>query len=179
MRKIKWIILITIAVVFLLSPCVNAEYVTNDKEALRGIKSIGVVIKGLSRKVTKLGITRDKLRTDVELKLRMAGINVVTREELHTNPEMPFLEVTIILGYSKPTFVYAVLVGLYERVRLERDPKIISYAMPWWRIIKQEHIGEGGMERSVRDTLKYLIDEFTKDYLAVNPKQASKPQGGT
>lgn len=178
MRKIKCIILIIVAVLLLVSPCVNAEYVADQKETLRGIKRIGVVIKGLSRKIKKLGITGDKLRTDVELKLRMAGIDVVTQEEFHTNLEIPYLEVTIIPGYSKPAFVYAILVGLYEKVHLKREPKIISYAIPWWRIMVQENIEEIEMEKSVRNMLKFMIDEFTKDYLAVNPKQARKPQGG-
>jgi len=84
--------------------------------------------------------------------------------------------VTIILGHSGSTFIYAVLVGLNEKVRLKRDPQIISYAMPWWRIIKQEHIGETGMEKEIRDTLKYLIDEFIKDYRTVNLKKLRKPQ---
>ena len=42
----------------------------------------------------------------------------------------------------------------------------------------QENIEEVEMEESVRNMLKFMIEEFTKDYLAVNPKQARKPQGG-
>lgn len=174
MKSIKWVVLIIVTLLFSVLPCVNAGYVANDKEVLRGIKSMGVVIEELPRKAKKLGITRDNIRTDVESKLRLAGINVVAPDELHTNPEIPFLLVTIILGHSKPTFIYAVLVGLNEKVHLKRDPKIISYAMPWWRIIKQEHIGEIGIEREILDTLKYLIDEFIKDHQAVNPKKSKK-----
>jgi len=178
MRKVKWIVLSMVTVLFLVSPYVNAEYVANDKEVLRGIENIGVVIEKLSRKAKKLGITKNNLRTDVELKLQSAGIAVVAPDELNTNPEIPFLLVTVILGYSKPTFIYAVLVGLNEKVHLKRDPKIISYAMPWWRIIKQEHIGEKGMEREVRNTLEYLIDEFIKNHRSVNPRKPRKPQEG-
>lgn len=178
MRKVKWIVLSLVTVLFLVSPYVNAEYVANDKEVLRGIENIGVVIEKLPRRAKKLGITRNNLRTDVESKLQLAGIAVVAPDELNTNPEIPFLLVTVILGYSKPTFIYAVLVGLNEKVQLKRDPKIISYAMPWWRIIKQEHIGKKGMEKEVRNTLEYLINEFIKDHRAVNPKKPRKPQEG-
>ena len=40
MRKIKWNFLVAVTVLLLVSPCVNAEFVTHNKEVLRGIKSI-------------------------------------------------------------------------------------------------------------------------------------------
>ena len=178
MRKVKWIVLSMVTVLFLVSPYVNAEYVANDKEVLRGIENIGVVIEKLPRKAKKLGITKNNLRRDVELKLQSAGIAVITPDGLNADPEIPFLLVTIILGRSESTFIYAVLIGLNEKVHLKRDPKIISYAMPWWRIIKQEHIGKKGMEREVRNTLEYLINEFIKDHRSVNPRKPRKTQEG-
>jgi hypothetical protein len=36
--------------------------------------------------------------------------------------------------------------------------------------MKGEHIGEAGIERDLENTLTYLLNEFTNDYLAVNPK---------
>lgn len=44
MRKGKQIILITVAVLLLISPCVNSEFVADDRETLRGIKAIFVAI---------------------------------------------------------------------------------------------------------------------------------------
>jgi hypothetical protein len=170
MRKIKWIFLLTVTVLLFVSPCVNAEFVTHNKEVLRGIKSIGVEIGKLPHEARNLGITRDSLRKHVESKLRLAGINVATPDELKANPEIPFLLVAIVIGYNKPTCIYAVTVSLNEKVQLKRDPKIISYATPWWRIMKGEHIGEAGIERDLENTLTYLLNEFTNDYLAVNPK---------
>jgi hypothetical protein len=38
MKNIKWTILIVVAVSLLISPFVNAEYLAEQKETLRGIK---------------------------------------------------------------------------------------------------------------------------------------------
>ena len=70
--------------------------------------------------------------------------------------------------------MYTLMVGLNEKVHLERDPKIISYAMPWWRIIRGEHIGTVGLETEIEGTLGKLLKEFANDYFSVNPKQAIK-----
>jgi hypothetical protein len=70
--------------------------------------------------------------------------------------------------------MYTVMVGLNENVHLERAPQIVSYAMPWWRIIRGEHIGKTGLVKEVEDSLRKLLTEFVNDYFAVNPKQAIK-----
>jgi hypothetical protein len=66
------------------------------------------------------------------------------------------------------------MVGLNEKVHLERDPKIILYAMPWWRIIRGENIGRIGFEKEVEGTLRKILNEFVNDYFSVNPKQTIK-----
>ena len=170
MINIKWIFPITVTVLLFVSPCVNAEFVTHNKDVLRGIKSIGVEIGKLPHEAKHLGITRDSLKKHVESELRLAGIHVATPDELKINPDIPFLLVAIIIGYNKPTCIYAVTVSLNEKVQLKRDPNIISYATPWWRIMKGEHIGKAGIENDVENTLKYLLNEFANDYLTVNPK---------
>lgn len=170
MKRAKWIFPVTVTLLLFISPCVNAEFVTHNKDVLRGIKSIGIEIGKLPHEARHLGITRDRLKTYAESKLRLAGVHVATPNELKASPDMPFLLIAIVIGYNKPTCMYAVTVSLNEKVQLKRDPNIISYATPWWRIMKGEYIGEAGIEKDVENTLKYLLNEFTNDYLAVNPK---------
>lgn len=170
MRRINWIFPVMVTLLLFVLPHVNAEFVTHNKDVLRGINSLRVEIGKLPHEARHLGITRDRLRTYAESKLRLAGIHVATPDELKTNPDIPFLLVAIIIAYNKPTCIYAVTLSLNEKVQLKRDPNIISYATPWWRIMKGEHIGEAGIEKDVENTLQYLLNEFTNDYLAVNPK---------
>ena len=101
MKKIKWTILIAVAVLVLISPACGDDkpnsqekkigatsekvkkksvkkVVTDKKETLRGFgeKAMGVVIEELDFKTIELGLTEDIIRTDVELKLKSANIKV-------------------------------------------------------------------------------------------------------
>ena len=172
MKNLKVIIASAVAALQLFSPYARAETVSSDKEALRGIKQIGVEIGQLSPHAEEMGINRTYLKKNIELKLRSDGITVVSPDELLATREIPYLLVTILLSCSKPTCTYVVMVGLNERVHLARDPTIISYAIPWWRIMKGEHIGKIGLSKEVENTLQKLLNEFVSDYVASNPQKA-------
>lgn len=178
MKKIKWIILTTVAVLLLVSPCVNAEDVSDNKESLRGIKSMWVRVGRLPRKAKEIGFNRDKIRTEVESKIQTAGIKVVHREESRAIPNIPCLYVKMLLSEGKSNLAYAVVVEVREEVYLTRDPNLKRSATPWWRIIIGEHTGGKGVENEITDTLKILLDEFLRDHLSVNPRQPSTPQKG-
>ena len=174
MKNVKVIIAVAAVVLQLVSPCVQAEDVVSDKESLRGIKHIGVTIGKISHTATTIGINRDSLRESIALQLRTEGISIVTPDELHADSVIPYLQVILFLSYSKPTYMYTVMVGLNEKVHLEREPTIVSSAMPWWRIIRGEYIGTTGLEQEVEGSLRKLLKEFVEDYFAVNPRQAIK-----
>jgi hypothetical protein len=89
-----------------------------DKEVLKGITSIGVEVEDLPHMAEKLGIKKEILKADIASRLRQAGIEVVSDDALKKNPALPFLKVSLIIGYSKPTYIYAVVVGLNEKVSL-------------------------------------------------------------
>lgn len=58
--------------------CGNAYAASPD--TLKGLKGVYVVIEDLNEEVIKDGLTVDAIRTDVELKLRLAGIPVLLEE---------------------------------------------------------------------------------------------------
>jgi len=174
MKNFMGFIPIAVVVLQLVSHSVQAEDVVSDKESLRGIKRIAVTTGKISRSAKKMGINKNSLRKYTELKLQAEGITVANHDELHADSEIPSLQVGFYLSYSKPAYVYTVMVGLNEKVHLERDPKIILYAMPWWRIIRGENIGRIGFEKEVEGTLRKILNEFVNDYFSVNPKQTIK-----
>ena len=171
MINIKEIIVFVVVALQLLAPCVDAENVASDKEVLKGIQKIGVKIGEISSGAKEIGVDRKYLRRNIELKLGLAGINVVTPDELKSNPEIPYLLTTVLVSCSKSTYSYVVMIGLNEKVHLVRDPKIISYATPWWRIIKGEHFDRLEIVKEVEKTLIKLLNEFAEDYSAVNPNK--------
>lgn len=54
-----------------------AEYQPANRETLRGIKTLKVIVADLIADVIKDGLTIPQIRTDVELRLRKAGVVVV------------------------------------------------------------------------------------------------------
>src|SRR6266852_8543360 len=52
-----------------------------ERETLRGLKSIGVLI-GLNLRIQSAGITTEMLRPDIETRLKRSNIRVVPRAEL-------------------------------------------------------------------------------------------------
>ena len=174
MKNAQGIIAVSVVVLQLLAHCVQAENGVSDKESLRGIKSIAVTTGIISRNAKKMGINKNSLRKYIESKLGAAGITVANHDELHADSAIPSLQVGFYLSYSKPTYMYTLMLGLNEKVHLERDPKITAYAMPWWRIIRGEHTGATGLQKEVEESLRRLVDEFVKDYRSVNPRQVVK-----
>lgn len=139
-----------------------------ERDVLRGIRAIGIEVEQLPRLAERIGIKQDSLKTEVLAKLRLAGVAIAGEEEYKHNPSIPFLKVSLLISYNKPTYVYAVVVGLNEKVHVERDPEIISYSLPWWRIIKGERVGEGDVARDVQDTLQHIMNEFVAEYASSN-----------
>ena len=177
MMFIKVYILLSFVILTLLCSGIRAEQGPTDPETLRGIKNIGIQIGEISPAAKANGVKRKYLRRNIELKLQSKGITVVGNKELESNTAIPYLLVTVLLSYSEPTYSYVVMLGLNEKVHLARDPKMTPNAMPWWRIIKGEHFGNTGLLKEIDKTLAQLLDEFCKDYFAVNSPRATTQSG--
>ena len=162
-----------LGVILLLSAAAQVRADESDKDVLKGLQSIGIKIDRLSRKARALGITYETVTINIVSKLRQAGIKVVSSDVLQKDPSLSFLKISLMLDYNDPKYKYTVVVGLNERVYFEKDPQIISYAMPWWRIVKGEDVGDGDVAKHVLETLQYIINEFIANYNEVNPKENS------
>jgi hypothetical protein len=177
MKNFNKFILCTAVVLPLLLTGVKAENVPSDRQALRGINRLGVEIGEISPLAKAKGVNRKYLRKNIESKLRSEGISVVGHDELANNSELPYLLITVLLSYNEPIYNYVLMLGLNEKVHMVRDPIIISNAIPWWRIMKGEHLGNLGLLQEVDKTLLQLLNEFTRDYCAVNPPETSMQPG--
>jgi len=145
---------------------------STNTESLRGLKAVVVTVKGISPEAERDGVTKDKLRTDVELKLRQAGIRVVAFEEWKKTKEdgIGWLDLTVgALKNDSGTF-YAcdILLKLMQPVLLQRDPLKKTFATTW----STGSVGIYGMMnlQGIRKEVGDKVDEFTNSYLSVNPK---------
>ena len=140
----------------------------------RGMEAVAVAVIPLGKDVEADGLTSDQLRRDVELRLRKAGIRVLSETELKEKPLTPVLYVHARImkgkGRTQGLYLYHLLLTLIEPVRLVRNPAIATSASTWE---SKSSIGTVGTEnvRELREPVADATDEFANEFLAANPKK--------
>jgi hypothetical protein len=155
-------------VAVLLFPGVS-HALTHNQKALVGLRGVNVIVENISPKAENLGLTAEQIKTDVELRLRKAGVRVLTAKERLAIPGMPYLYVNVSIAFSRDSTLvsYAALVALREWVTLangfETDAAIWNTGM----------VGGCGINhiREIRIDVGDQVDKFINDYLAANPKR--------
>ncbi len=153
----------------ILNSFVLAQYLDHRRRAvLRGLQGCHVIVENLEPEIERDGLTREQLQTDMELKLRMAGIKVLSREE--QGAPVFYLNVTAMEIFAKHGaslgYIYNISVSLQERVQLMRNGDIMRRAT--WE--KPGFLGITTNLTDIRQGAKDMVDYFINDYLAANPK---------
>lgn len=155
---------VCLMVVFILGTASHSVW-AQDRRNLKGIDSVFVVVEPLPNGASKLGLSEGIIQTDVEQKLRLAGLRVVTNQEGENLPGSPYLYVRLIA--TDPPEAVAIDIGLNENATLERNGSFAPEVDTWEKI----HVIANPSGQAVRDKIKDLADEFLNDWLAVNPKK--------
>src|SRR5437899_9138582 len=103
----------------------------DSRLTLAGLRGVYVVVSDMKEDARQKGLWEAQLRTDVELKLRQAGINVLTEEEVRRTPGLPYLYVTVsTLQLQASTlfglYAFAVNVELVQAICLGRSPTVLT-----------------------------------------------------
>jgi hypothetical protein len=155
---------------FISAPPIHSYDDEGARLSLKGLQEIFVLIEELSPAFKELGLTEYQLRTDVELKLRMAGIKVVSEKD--KVPGTPFLYVKTWGERSKnlpDSFSILFVIELQQKVFLFRIPNSLLWA-PTWSLTQWGLIPDREFSQRIRATVKDSIDMFINAYLSVNPK---------
>ena len=148
---------------------------SNDTRSLVGIKGINVYI-GLGKDAKSAGLTEEQLKTDVELKLRLAGIKVNSIEDAVQ------LSVQIVArSYdAELSILHSAEIKLKQQVRLCRNIyTAIDSLSGYGQTVNATTWNNGTagtcptteFPESVRKNVKDSMDEFINDYLTANPKK--------
>ncbi|MFC1692113.1 hypothetical protein ACFL1R_01245 [Candidatus Latescibacterota bacterium] len=161
-----------LVMILLLSSVVQAQTLLIDqKNVLKDLKGVEVLVEDLKPDIEKDGLSKSSIQTDVELKLRMAGIKVLTEEEWLKEPGTPYLYVSVNSFKKEEEVSYSINIALElnETVCLVRDLTMSCNAVTW----STSYIGKVGKLKvnEIRDGVKDRVDIFINDYLAVNPKE--------
>ena len=164
MKKYKRSIFIMV-LMLVLSTSVFAGDIKSDRETLKNLKGVHVHVQDLNQDIEQAGLSKNQIRTDVELKLRLAGIKVLTLLEHYEGKGAPYLHIYLDSHKTeKGGFVYSLSFGIIQEVRLVRN-NTITDAITW----SISGVGYNNIE-GIRAHIKDRADKFINDYLSVNPK---------
>lgn len=172
MDRKKWLmVLIVIVLTLAFQSSVFAINGKSNRATLRGLSGVGVLVEQLAPEIEREGLIKNQLQIEVELKLKMAGIKVLTREECLETPGEPYLYVNVNVNTAKTEsdiYPYSIDLLLMQKVSLLRDPGQTTYAVTW------STGGVGSIEKSIlsqlRGSMEEMVDLFIKTYLSENPK---------
>ena len=136
-----------------------------DRRNLKGIDGVFVEVETLPSGASKLGLSEGMIQTDVEQKLRLAGLRVVTNQEGENLPGSPYLDVRLVA--TDPPEAAAMEISLNQNVTLERNSAFAPEVETWAKIL----VIANPSGQSVRDKIQDLAADFSNDWLSVNPKQ--------
>src|SRR3989441_6312408 len=155
----------------MVSPLVGQGDDEYTRKTLAGLTGLFVSVEHIADEVQRDGLDTTQIRTDVELKLRQAGISVLTHEEWLSTAAAPYLYVNVQVFKNPANFyAYSANVELRQRVTLVHSPSTSALATTW---SAHGTIGTVGSQKvgSVREDVRDLTDQFINAYLAANPKR--------
>ena len=175
---------------------VKTEPFLTWQPSLSGIDTLHVVVEPLTADAKKNGLTKRRLQTDVELKLRREGIMVIPMKESVGLPEKPCLYINIktntikkepmqIIAYSVSIRFMQTAIVLKVRVHtitwFKESPLNSSGLAPSYLMYVLWAIGgdftnyhEKEFVKGVREVISDELDYFINDYLAANPDMVRK-----
>ena len=145
------------------------------RATLRGLLGVQVVMDAFTPEVESAGLLRKPLHTEVELRLRLAGIRVLTPEERLRVVGHPVLAINIhvLLNQLLGLTVYHISVALSQAVSLDTGA-VASEGGATWDIATMGTLAMSDLSR-VREHVRDLIDAFSDAYLSVNPRPTGGP----
>jgi hypothetical protein len=168
----KRLVLSIVALSLLLSPSTLLAIGDdqNSRPSLKGLRKLAVVVQigePVSDDFEKAGLTGERIRTSIELKLREAKIDVIYKENMASDTPILHVEVNGSIKDGK-IFSFLLEVELWQKSILKRDPKIEVVAATW----SIGAFGSGLASHIAKDMMGLIndmMDAFVKAYFSANP----------
>ncbi len=151
---------------------VDDEWERLTRATLKGLQGVHVLVEKMHPEAARAGLAKATLQTDVEVKLRQAGIRVLSKTETLAAPGNPFLYLqvgTLVGGAASEFYVYSIRLSLTQLVVLDRNAAVIT-APTWSAAQRIGTIGSARLSTIVREHVRDQVDQFINAWLSVNPK---------
>jgi len=143
---------------------------------LEGLRGITVMVLPISPDAERNGLKRDQIQTNIELKLRKAGIKILTERELE-KPGFPYLNVNLSVAKDKnpELYGYDIKVEMYKQEiqnpQDEIETAMQAISIKAWSSELTGSASGSDLKNRVEEQLSNAMDKFVSDYLAANPKK--------
>ena len=166
--RVRVLILLVLALYW---PTVGFSFTADKRDTLRGLREISVLIEYLPDDLEREGLNREQLRRDIEVRLRQAGLHVLTLSEVANLPGAPYLYVAVypIIGPSVNVNAYAVALTLKQLVQLSRNPTTELFATTWEGPLHFSSLSDSKVF-DIRSRIFDAVGRFIVDYRDVNSR---------
>ena len=142
----------------------------SQRESLRGISGVEVIVEPLNIELEELGLQTQKLQQDVKHRLQKAGLKVLTARERLASSAAATLVVRVDALHDRiARFFYSIDLLILQRVDLggRATPEVV--AATWMKLGAVTVIADDKVTH-IGDQVTHKVDQFIKDYVAGNPQ---------
>lgn len=143
----------------------------SGRQSLAGLSGVHVEVSGVMPQSAQQDLTEVTLQTDVEMRLRKAGIRTMNPKEILQVPGTPHLTLKVTTHEDPEHLFYAfgIELALVQDVVLLRDTKLVGRGATW----STGAVGLVGIQslRDIRFHVWEMVDQFAKDYQAADQKR--------
>ena len=152
-------------------PTVGFAFTADKRDTLRGLREVSVLVEYLPDDVEREGLSLEHLKRDIEVRLRQAGLRVLTISEIANSPGAPYLYVAVypLTGPSLNFNAYAIGLTLKQLVQLSRNPTTEFFATTWEGPASPSSLSAPSVF-DIRTRISDAVGRFIIDYQAVNPR---------
>lgn len=173
--SILYVTILLVVMLWSLCGFAGAEKELRDESAmyLRGLPGVRVQVSTATSDKGYSTLNKERIQTDVELRLRLAGIRVLTEKEWKETrgaPSLWILVAAVTRNENPNIYVYSIEVLLMELVRPERriggDP---VFAATWSAPQTAPGLISIDYLPAIRDQVLDKVDDFINAFLKANP----------
>jgi hypothetical protein len=126
------------------------------------------VLEDLEPEIEAAGLTRTAIQTEAEVKLRLAGMTVLSESEMLNAPATPYLYINVNVLPGTGSWAFNLDLSLNQGVLLERNVRLPGMNAATWRL-GTVRVSDGAAR--IRGDIQDLVNVFINAWLTVNPKR--------
>ena len=133
------------------------------RPSLTDLSGVAVLVESLTSEMTREGLSKQMIESDVTSKLQEAGIQVLSEENGLWVAGTPYLYVNVN-AFKSNEYVYYINLEFHQDAVLKRNSEIKVDAVTW----SKRYIGASPHLNDIRSHTKDMIGIFINAFLSLN-----------